>query len=147
MNNLAVFPSKPVRSTAVIANTAMGSVNTSAPTNTVILVGTGANAQFSADGSVLVKLQCTHRATTTAATIVWLFRKVGAVYTPLAFCQMPMQTVDGTNMPQTKEFTWTSSSDPRGFNSSDELAVGVFTAPGAEIIVHAEFYNLSSNGA
>lgn len=126
----APFAQTPQTASAV-STTAVGSLSTTAPTNTTLLVTAGAN------GALLTGLTAIPRATVTASSLV-LFTSTdgGATKHLFASVLMPVQTVSTTAEIAKTSFSFTEA-EPRRLKADEQIYIGSQVAQASGIVFNA----------
>jgi hypothetical protein len=128
----APFAQTPKTATAVVT-TATASLNSDAPTNTVLLLTAGA------DGAILTKLTAIPRATNTASDLVVFISKDGGTTKRFIDSKlMAAYTMATTTATPVTAFDYSESS-PLRLEAGDEIYVGSQVALAGGIVFKAEF--------
>lgn len=116
------------RTVQAVCTAAVGSINTDAPTNAVLLGQAGPN------DSMLTRLTALPRATPTA-TVLYLFvsKDGGTTKRLIGRAKMGAATVSTTDFPEPTDFGFNESNGYR-FEAGDELYVGISVAITAGIV-------------
>lgn len=129
----APFAQTPKHVTAV-ATSAVGSITTDAPTNTVLLLTAGA------DGAILTRLSAMPRATVTASSLV-IFSSTdnGTTKRLIDSALMAAATVSTTAAVPVTSFTTYSETTPMRLQAGEQLYVGSQVALANGIVFEAEY--------
>lgn len=129
----APFAQTPRTATAVVT-AATGSINTDAPTGTVLLVTAGS------DGSILTRLTATPRATATATSLLLYISSDGGISQRLVdSAVMNAQTISTTTAVSKTTFTDYTESTPLRLAAADRVYVGAQVALAGGIVFRAEY--------
>lgn len=129
----APFAQTPKTATA-IATSAIGSITTDAPTNTVLLMTAGS------DGCIVTRLTAVPRATVTDSSLCLFLSKDAGVTQRLIDSELlGAQTVNTTTAINEKAFSSISESTPMRLEAGDRLYVGSQVALASGIVFKAEF--------
>lgn len=124
------------RTASAVTTTAVASITTTAPTNTVLLLTAGS------EGSIVTRLWAIPRGTVTADSLVlWLSKDSGTTkYLIDSELMAAYTTATSTAFPET-QFSNYSESSPLRLEASDQLYVGIQVTPasGATIVFKAEY--------
>lgn len=129
----APFAQTPKHVTAV-ATSAVGSITTDAPTNTVLLLTAGA------DGAILTRLSAMPRATVTASSLV-IFSSTdnGTTKRLIDSALMAAATVSTTTAVPVTSFTTYSETTPMRLQAGEQLYIGSQVALASGIVFEAEY--------
>lgn len=129
----APFAQTPKTATAV-ATSAIGSITTDAPTNTVLLLTAGS------DGCIVTRLTAIPRATVTDSSLCLFLSKDAGVTQRLIDSELlGAQTVNATTAINEKRFGNITESEPLRLEAGDRLYVGSQVALASGIVFKAEF--------
>jgi len=128
----APFAQTPKTATAVA--TAVATVTTDSPTNTVELLTAGS------DGAILTRLSAIPRATVTASSLVlWISSDTGTTKRMIDSTLMSAYTMATTTQVPTTTFSNYSESSPLRLMAGDKLYVGSQVALAGGIVFKAEY--------
>jgi len=128
----AAFAQTPKTATAVA--TAVATITTDSPTNTVLLCTAGIN------GAILTRLWAIPRATVTASNLViWISSDTGTTKRIKDSTLMPAQTLATTTAISITQFTNYSETTPLRLMAGDQVYVGSQVALAGGIVFSAEF--------
>lgn len=134
MANTFTAPFAQTPQTASAVCTAVATVTTDAPTNTVLLFTAGVN------GAILTRLWAIPRATVTASSLViWISSDTGTTKRIKDSIVMPAQTVATTTAITYSQFTNYTETTPLRLKAGDQIYVGSQVALASGIVFTAEF--------
>jgi hypothetical protein len=134
MANTFTAPFAQTPQTASAVCTAVATVTTDAPSNTVLLCTAGVN------GAILTRLWAIPRATVTASSLViWISSDTGTTKRIKDSVLMNAQTVATTTAITLTQFTNYSESSPLRLKAGDQIYVGSQVALAGGIVFTAEY--------